>query len=64
MNMHKHFSELLIRAIAGDHDSIEDILNIFAPLIDRHSQIGGQLDEDCRQYILMRIAINISKFAI
>jgi len=62
--MCRRFSDLLVRAIAGDHDSIEDILEIFTPLIDHHSKIGGRIDEDCRQYILMRIAINISKFTI
>jgi len=62
--MHKRFSGLLIRAVAGDHDAIEEILAIYAPLIDHHSKIDGYIDEDCRQYILMRIAINISKFVI
>lgn len=62
--MNKSFVELLDRAIAGDHDAIEDILEMYAPLIDYHSRIYGYIDEDCRQYIMMRIAINISKFII
>ena len=32
------------------------------PLIDNNSYLHGQLDEDLKQYILMHIAINISKF--
>jgi len=62
--MRECFSELLVKAIAGDHDAIEEILKIYAPLIDHHSKILGYIDEDCRQYILMRIAISISKFII
>lgn len=62
--MSKSFSELLTRAIAGDHNAIEDILKMYAPLINHHSRIYGYIDEDCRQYIMMRIAIKISKFAI
>ena len=62
--MQESFSNLLVRAIAGNHDAIEEILKIFEPLIDYHSKISGHIDEDCRQYILMRIAINISKFII
>jgi len=62
--MNKSFSDLLTRAIAGDHDAIEDILEMYAPLINHHSRIYGYIDEDCRQYIMMRIAINISKFII
>jgi len=64
--MRKNFSELLTRAIAGDHDAIEEILEMYMPLINRYSCIHSPdcLDEDCRQYIMMRIAINISKFVI
>lgn len=62
--MKRSFSDLLARAIAGDHDAVEDILDMYAPLINHHSRIYGYIDEDCRQYIMMRIAINISKFVI
>ena len=62
--MHKQFSELLAKAVAGDHGAIEEILEMYAPLIDRHSRIGGRLDEDCRQYILMRVVVGIGKFML
>ena len=62
--MDRKFSELLTKAVAGDHDAIEAILRMYEPLINQHSIIGKRIDEDCRQYILMRIAINISKFLI
>lgn len=62
--MSKSFTELLTRAITGDHDAIEDILEMYAPLINHHSRIYGYIDEDCRQYIMIHIAIKISKFTI
>lgn len=62
--MCESFADLLTRAIAGDHDAIEDVLELYAPLINHHSRIYGYIDEDCRQYIIMRIAINIPKFII
>ena len=62
--MSKRFSELLARAVAGDHAAIEEILEMYMPLINNHSRIYGCIDEDCRQYIRMRVAISISKFVI
>ena len=45
-------------------DAVEQILILYMPLINRYSMIDGQLDEDCRQYILIRITLSISKFII
>lgn len=39
------------------------ILQLYMPLIDSNSYLRGQLNEDLKQYILMHIAINISKFS-
>jgi hypothetical protein len=58
------FRTILTSAIAGDHDALEVILRMYAPLINRNSIVDGQLDEDLRQYILIHIAQNISKFPI
>ena len=62
--MNKKFSDVLARAVAGDHEAIELILEMYAPLIEHHSRINGVVDEDCRQYIMLRVAISISKFVI
>lgn len=51
-------------AVAGKHDDLEKILELYAPLIDKYSHINGKLDEDLRQYLLMHIALNIGKFMI
>ena len=58
------FNMTLTSAIAGNHDALEVILKLYAPLIDRASSIDGQMDEDLRQYILIHIAQNISKFPL
>ena len=58
------FRTILTAAVAGNHDALEVILKLYAPLIDHSSIVDGQLDEDLRQYILIHIAQNISKFPI
>lgn len=54
----------LMEAISGSHEALERLLELYAPLIDKHSRVNGQIDEDLRQYILIHIALNISKFTI
>lgn len=58
------FRSLLQGAIAGSHKELELILSMYEPLITRYSHIDGKYDEDLHQYILIRIALNISKFSI
>lgn len=58
------FRVTLQAAVAGDHDALEKILDQYMPLINRYSIINGALDEDCRQYILIHIALNINKFIL
>lgn len=58
------FRVTLQAAVAGNHDALEKILDMYMPMINRHSIINGVLDEDCRQYILIHIALSISKFVL
>lgn len=58
------FRVTLQGAVAGNHNDFEKIIEMYAPLIDNHSFINGKLDPDLRQYILMHIALKISKFII
>ena len=51
-------------AVAGNYDDFEKIIDLYSPLIEHHCYINGKYDEDLRQYILMRIALKISKFNI
>lgn len=60
----EEFRVTLQAAVAGNHDALEKILDMYMPIINRHSVINGVLDEDCRQYILIHIALNISKFVL
>ena len=51
--------------MAGNHADIETLFELYMPLIEKNnSYLYGRLDEDLKQYILMHIALNISKFKI
>lgn len=58
------FHEVLSKAIIGDQSSLRIIFDLYMPLINKHSVIDGKIDEDCKQYILIKIALKISKFKI
>jgi len=60
----EEFRKVLTGAIAGNHLDFEALIKLYMPLIDHNSYLYGQLDEDLKQYILMHIALNISKFKI
>lgn len=58
------FRQLLTDAISGDSKSVERILELYKPLIERASFVDGRYDVDCRQYILMRLIDGIRKFKV
>ena len=58
------FRNILEKAIAGDNESIDAILLLYMPLVNKHCYINGVLDEDLRQEILFHIAKNLHKFEI
>ena len=60
----EEFRTILQAAVDGSHEALEVILALYAPMIDKHSMLDGVLDEDLRQYILIHIALNISKFKL
>lgn len=57
------FREILVRAQAGDNEAMTDILEMYMPLINKHSFVNGKLDEDLRQNILLQIVKSIKKFS-
>ena len=59
---HMEFEKMLQAAVSGSHEALEQLFLLYAPFIDKHSKVDGQIDEDLRQYILIHIALNISKF--
>jgi len=56
------FSDLLRRAVNGEPEAVDEVLRLYMPLINRNSVVDGVFDEDCRQYILLRVAEQIGKF--
>ncbi len=56
------FEKTLQGAVAGRHDDLEVLLDLYAPLIRKYSVIDGEFDEDLHQYLLIHIALNINKF--
>jgi len=56
------FQELLLKAQSGDNEAMTDILEMYMPLINKHSYINGKLDEDLRQNILFEIVKSIKLF--
>ena len=57
------FRNLLIRAQAGDNEAMADILEMFMPLINKHSYVNDRLDEDLRQNIILEILKSIKNVA-
>jgi hypothetical protein len=58
----EYFKELINRAQRGDQAAIERLLLLYKPLIERNSRIGGLIDEDLQQFIILRILINLKNF--
>lgn len=58
----KNFGELIAAAQSGNNEAIEQIIEIYMPLISKHSYIDGVLNEDLRQEIILKVITNISKF--
>lgn len=58
------FRTLIMEAQAGSEEATEKILLIYEPLINKYSRNCGCVDEDMRQFIIMRILIEVNKFCI
>lgn len=57
------FRDILIRAQAGDNEAMTDILEMYMPLINKHSYVNGRLEEDLRQNIILEILKSIKNIA-
>lgn len=60
----EQFATMLQGAVAGRHDDLEKILELYEPLIQKCSYQNDKFDEDLYQYLLIHIALNISKFSL
>ena len=47
----EEFCRMLEEAILGSHEALERIFEMYAPMINKHSRIGGKLDEDLKRWI-------------
>lgn len=62
--MTNDFCSILKRAQSGEHNAIEQLLEIYNPLINHHSLINGVIDEDLRQFLILRFLIAVKTFKI
>ena len=60
----QQFAAVLQGAVAGRHEDLEQILELYEPLIRKHFLHSGTFNEDLHQYLLIHIALNISKFPL
>ena len=62
----REFREVLEGAVAGAgvHEDLEELLRLYMPMINKYNVRNGQMDEDLRQYIMIHVALNISKFGM
>ena len=52
------------KVLCYHYQIVEKIIDLYMPLIDKSSIVDGQFDEDCKQYILLQVALQIMKFKI
>ena len=58
------FVLLLKNAVAGDDDSLFQIIKLYEKLMLKNSFVNGKFDEDCKAYIESNLIIAIKKFKI
>ena len=60
----EQFTTILQGAVAGRHEALERILELYEPMIRRYSYQNDRFDEDLHQYLLIHITLNINKFSL
>ena len=58
------FRDLILEAQKGNNEAMTEILEMYIPVINKHSYVDGQIDEDLRQEILLKIITNIKNFRV
>lgn len=58
------FRELLVRAKNGERKAIEELLEMYKPLLSKESIVEGVFDEDLYQELCYRFVCCIEKFKI
>ena len=57
-----NFQELIIRAKRGENSAIEELLEMYRPLLTKESIVEGVFDEDLYQELCFRFVQCIEKF--
>lgn len=58
----KDFVEYLKKAINGNEECINQVIEEYIGLIKKYSKINGSIDEDCFSYIICTVIQAIKKF--
>ena len=59
-----NFQELIIREKRGENSAIEELLEMYRPLLTKESIVEGVFDEDLYQELCYRFIQCIDKFEI
>ncbi|MDN8588170.1 helix-turn-helix domain-containing protein [Paenibacillus sp. 11B] len=54
--------ELIQLAQNGDHQAIEDLIARYEPLINKYSRDQGEINEDCKQQLIIEFILAIRRF--
>lgn len=60
----ERFREILAGARNGGEKEMEQIYEIYMPVIKKNSIIAGKMDEDLKQYLMLHIWIRIKQFPL
>lgn len=58
------FRDLILEAQKGNNEAMTEIIEMYMQVVNKHSYINGQIDEDLRQEILLKIITNIKNFRV
>ena len=58
------FKDLVIEAQKGNNEAMIEIIEMYMQVVNKHSYVDGEIDEDLRQEIILKIITNIKKFNI
>ena len=58
------FRKVLQMACAGNADALIALIEAYQPIIHHYSVVDGRFNDDCYQYILLKLVSEIKKFHI
>ena len=58
------FKDILLRAQMGDEEAVDELLELYQPLIRKYSFYRGQFDEDLYQELCITLLQCVKKFTI